>query len=140
MLPWTVCVSSLHISISGLQWTVTTYTLSFASLLLSAGALGDRIGARKVFVFGLSTFSIASLLCGLAPSLWFLIFARVLQGIGAALLVATSLSILHHTFVQPHAKARAFGVWGGVGGVAIAAGQFWVVFCFQYLVGALFFY
>ncbi len=112
----------LHIDVSGLQWTVTSYTLSFASLLLGAGALGDRIGARKVFVFGLSIFSIASLLCGLAPSLWFLIFARILQGGGAALLVANSLSILHHIFVQPRAKARAFGVWGGVGGIAIAAG------------------
>lgn len=113
---------SLHIGLSGLQWTVDSYTLSFAALLLSAGALGDRMGPKKVFCFGLLLFSLASALCGIASSLPFLIIARVLQGIGAALLVATSLSILQRIFVEPSARARAFGVWGGIGGVAVAAG------------------
>src|SRR6185437_4434017 len=114
--------SSLHIDMSGLQWTVDSYILPFAALLLSAGDLGDRIGPKKVFCFGLLLFSIASALCGIAPSLGFLVIARALQGIGSALLVATSLSLLQRIFVNSSDRARAFGIWGAVGGVAVAAG------------------
>ncbi|CAR53924.1 MFS transporter [Burkholderia cenocepacia] len=113
---------SLHVGLSGLQWTVDSYTLAFAALLLSAGALGDIFGPKKVFNVGLIVFSLASALCGLSTSLGALLASRVLQGVGAALLVATSLSLLQKIFVEPADRARAFGVWGGVGGVAVAAG------------------
>ncbi|HFI5310061.1 TPA: MFS transporter, partial [Serratia liquefaciens] len=113
---------SLDTNLSGLQWAITSYTISFAAMLLSAGSLGDRIGPKKVFCIGLIVFTFASVLCGLAQSLSFLVFSRVLQGIGAALLVANSLSILQGIFIDPSDRAKAFGVWGGVGGVAIAVG------------------
>lgn len=113
---------SLGVNLSGLQWAIASYTIAFAAVLLSAGALGDRFGPKKVFCIGVLLFTVASLLCGMAQSLLFLVFARVLQGIGAALQVANSLSLLQGIFTQPAERARAFGVWGGVGGVAIAAG------------------
>jgi len=113
---------SLDTNLSGLQWAITSYTITFAAMLLSAGSLGDRIGPKKVFCIGLIVFTFASVLCGLAQSLSFLVFSRVLQGIGAALLVANSLSILQGIFIDPSDRAKAFGVWGGVGGVAIAVG------------------
>lgn len=113
---------NLHAGLSGLQWTVDAYTLAFAALLLSAGGLGDIFGAKKVFNIGLIIFTIASALCGLSATLVLLLFARVLQGIGAALLVSTSLALLQKIFSDPAERAKAFGVWGGVGGVAVAAG------------------
>lgn len=113
---------SLHTNLSGLQWTIDSYVLSFATLLLSAGALGDYFGPRKVFNLGLMLFTLSSILCGIAQSLSILIIARVMQGIGSALLVATSLSILQRMFVDSSARARAFGVWGAAGGVAVACG------------------
>lgn len=114
--------SSLNIGLSGLQWTVDAYTLAFAALLLSAGALGDIFGPKRVFNLGLIVFSLASALCGIAMNLDALLASRVLQGVGAALLVATSLSLLQKIFTEPADRARAFGVWGGVGGVAVATG------------------
>ncbi|MNG66955.1 Multidrug resistance protein stp [compost metagenome] len=114
--------SSLHVGLSGLQWTVDSYTLAFAALLLSAGALGDIFGPKRVFNIGLIVFSLASALCGMSTSLEALLASRVLQGVGAALLVATSLSLLQKIFSEPADRARAFGVWGGVGGVAVATG------------------
>lgn len=113
---------SLHTNLSGLQWTVDSYVLAFATLLLSAGALGDYFGPRKIFTLGLILFTASSILCGLAESLNILIFARVLQGVGSALLVATSLSILQRLFADASIRARAFGVWGAAGGVAVAFG------------------
>jgi DHA2 family methylenomycin A resistance protein-like MFS transporter len=114
--------NSLDIDLSGLQWIITAYTISFAALLLSAGSLGDRIGPKKVFCIGLFIFTLASVLCGISGSLAFLVFSRVLQGIGAALLVANSLSLIQGIFIESAERAKAFGVWGGVGGVAIAVG------------------
>jgi MFS transporter, DHA2 family, methylenomycin A resistance protein len=113
---------SLEANLSGLQWIVASYTIAFASILLSAGSLGDLFGPKKVFCSGLILFTCASLLCGVAHSLSFLIFSRVLQGIGAALSVANSLSLLQGVFNDPAERARAFGVWGGLGGVATAIG------------------
>lgn len=112
----------LGISISGLQWVIDAYTLSFATLLLSAGKAGDITGPKKIFCCGLLLFSVASLLCGIAHSLSFLVIARILQGTGAALLVANSLSLIQGIFSQPPERAKAFGIWGGVGGIAIAMG------------------
>jgi DHA2 family methylenomycin A resistance protein-like MFS transporter len=109
-------------SVAGLQWVVNAYTLSFASLLLSGGTLGDRLGARNVDIGGLASFTIASALCGAAPSLAVLIAARVLQGVGAALLVPASMALINQTWTNPRERAAVFGMWAGLGGVAMASG------------------
>ena len=108
--------------IAGLQWVVSAYTLAFASLLLTGGALGDRWGARNVYLAGLLVFTLASAACGFAPGLPLLIAARVLQGVGAAMLVPCSLKLINVAFPDPEQRARAIGVWIGLGGVAMAAG------------------
>jgi len=109
-------------NISGLQWVVNAYTLMFASLLLTGGTLGDRWGARKVYLAGLIVFTLASVLCGISTSLPVLIFARAVQGIGAAMLVPCSLKLIHRASPDPATRARAIGLWVGLGGVAMAAG------------------
>lgn len=108
--------------IAGLQWVVNAYTLVFAALLLSAGALGDRLGAKRVFMLGFALFTLASAGCGLAPSLAALILARIAQGLGAAMLVPNSLSMLQQAFPDPAQRSRAVGWWGAAGGIALAAG------------------
>lgn len=105
-----------------LQWVVDGYTLTFATLLLSAGALGDRIGANQVFRLGLAVFAVASAACGLAPSAGTLVAARLFQGAGAAVLVPSSLALLQAAHPDAAARARAVGIWGGVAGVAAASG------------------
>lgn len=112
----------LGATVTGLQWVVDGYTLVFAALLLTAGALGDRLGGRGVFLAGLALFTVTSALCGLAPSLGLLVAFRVAQGVGAALLVPASLALLRHTFAAPEARARAIGFWGGIAGVGAASG------------------
>ncbi len=87
--------------VAGLQWIVNAYTITFAAFILSAGAIGDRIGARRVFVAGFALFTAASALCGLAPSLGALIAARAVQGVGAAVLVPCSLILLNHAYSSP---------------------------------------
>src|ERR1700735_2137665 len=119
----------LDASLGGLQWTVTAYTLALAGLILLGGALGDRLGRRKVFLTGVAWFALASALCGLAPDIGVLIAARVLQGIGGALLVPGSLAIIQATF-DPEDRPRAVGAWSGLGGVAGAVGPLlggWIV-------------
>ena len=111
----------LHASLGGLQWTVTAYTLALAGLILLGGSLGDRLGRRKVFLIGVVWFALASALCGLAPNIGVLIGARVLQGIGGALLTPGSLAIIQATFA-PEDRPRAVGAWSGLGGVASAVG------------------
>lgn len=108
--------------VAGLQWVVNAYTLAFAALLLTSGALGDRMGARRMFLWGFALFTLSSLLCGLAGSLEFLIAARLVQGIGAALLVPNSLSMLQKAFQHREARNRAVGWWGAVGALSLAAG------------------
>ncbi|WP_160005099.1 MFS transporter [Rhizobium sp. 18055] len=108
--------------ISGLQWVVNAYTLMFAALLLMGGTLGDRLGARAVFVSGFAIFTLASVACGLAPSLATLVAARAAQGTGAALLVPNSLSLLQQAFPDREQRSRAVGWWGAAGGIALAAG------------------
>lgn len=112
----------LGAAISDLQWIVSGYTLVFACLLLSAGALGDRLGNKRMFLIGLVLFTGASVACGLAPNMWTLHLARVVQGVGAALQVPASLALLNHTFADPHERDRAIGLWGGIAGVAAAGG------------------
>src|SRR5579875_2690660 len=108
--------------VSGLQWVVGAYTLAFAALILSAGALGDRIGARRMFVAGFALFTLASAACGLAPGLGALIAARAVQGVGAAVLVPCSLSLLNHAYRDPRARGRAIGLWAAGASVALSAG------------------
>ncbi|HET9171955.1 MAG TPA: MFS transporter [Actinospica sp.] len=118
-----------HAGAASLQWIVNGYTLSLASLILLGGSLGDRFGRRRVFVLGVAWFAAASLLCGLAPNVGLLIAARVLQGVGGALLAPGSLAIIEASF-HPDDRARAIGAWSGLGGVAGAIGPFlggWLV-------------
>ena len=120
---------NLGASLGGLQWTVTAYTLTLAGLILLGGALGDRLGRRRIFVLGVGWFALASALCGLAPSIGVLIAARTLQGIGGALLTPGSLAIIQATFAAED-RPRAVGAWSGLGGVAGAAGPLlggWIV-------------
>ncbi len=116
-------------SMETLQWVVTAYTLTLAGLLLVAGSLGDRMGRRRIFLVGVVWFTVASLLCGLAPTAGLLVAGRALQGVGAALLTPGSLAILQASF-RPRDRSRAIGAWSGLGGVAIAVGPFlggWLV-------------
>jgi EmrB/QacA subfamily drug resistance transporter len=114
--------STLGSGVSGLQWVVDAYTLLFASLLLTGGTLGDIFGRKRLFMTGLVVFAVGSLLCGLAPSIGFLIAARALQGVGAAALIPSTLSIITHTFPDPRERAQAIGLWAGVSGLALALG------------------
>src|SRR4051794_35171189 len=119
----------LDSSLSGLQWTVTGYTLTLAALILLGGSLGDRYGRKRVFLIGVVWFAVASLLCGLAPDVEVLIAARALQGVGGALLTPGSLAILQSSF-EAEDRARAIGAWSGLAGIAGAAGPFlggWLV-------------
>ncbi|MEU7901705.1 DHA2 family efflux MFS transporter permease subunit [Actinoplanes sp. NPDC049118] len=114
---------------AGLQWTVNGYALSLASLILLGGALGDRYGRRRVFQLGVGWFAAASLLCGVAPTVELLIGARVLQGMGGALLTPGALAILEASFVRAD-RSRAIGAWSGLAGVGGALGPFlggWLV-------------
>ena len=111
----------LGATVSDLQWIVDGYVLVFASLLLTGGILGDRYGRKRMFLTGLAIFTLASLGCGLAASGAQLIGFRALQGVGAALLMPGTLSILTVTF-PPEERARAIGLWAGVSGLALALG------------------
>src|SRR3954452_6762255 len=113
----------LDASVTSMQWVLTGYLLALASLILLAGALGDRWGRRRVFLLGTIWFAAASLLCGVAPSINVLILARVLQGIGGALLTPGSLAIIQASF-RERDRAPAVGAWSGLGGIAGAIGPF----------------
>ena len=108
-------------TVSDLQWIIDGYVLAFASLLLTGGILGDRYGRKRMFLSGLAIFTMASLGCGLAGSAGQLIAFRALQGVGAALLLPGTLSILTVTF-PPEERSRAIGLWAGVSGLALALG------------------
>ncbi|WP_370616678.1 MFS transporter [Mumia sp. Pv 4-285] len=111
----------LDADVGGLQWVVNGYTLALASLILLGGALGDRWGRRRVFVIGVLWFAAASLLCGVAPNIETLIAARVLQGVGGALLTPGSLALISASF-DSEDRGAAIGAWSGLGGVATAIG------------------
>ena len=111
----------LNASTAALQWILNGYLLTLASLIQLGGSLGDRYGRRRVFVAGVNLFTVASLLCAIAPSSGLLIAARLLQGVGGALLTPGSLAMIDAGF-QPSDRARAIGAWSGLGGVAAALG------------------
>jgi EmrB/QacA subfamily drug resistance transporter len=113
----------LDASLSGLQWTVTGYTLTLAALILLGGSLGDRYGRRRVFVIGVCWFAAASLLCGLAQNVEQLIAARALQGVGGALLTPGSLALIQSSF-RPADRAKAIGLWSSLAGVSGLIGPF----------------
>lgn len=108
--------------LSGLQWVVTGYTLTFSALILFAGTLSDRIGARSAYAVGMVVFVAASVACGLAPNLGILVAARLVQGAGAALVTPTSLAIIREGFAEEQQRTRAIGLWAVGGSVAAAAG------------------
>ncbi len=127
-----------HAGLSDLQWTVDAYLVTLGSLIVIGGSLGDLFGRRRVLVVGLVGFSLASLVCALAPTAPALIVARGVQGVAGALLVPSSLAVLSST-MHPDDRARAIGAWSGLGGVWTAVGPFlggWLVdvaswrFCF----------
>jgi EmrB/QacA subfamily drug resistance transporter len=111
----------LHASLGDLQWVVTAYLLSLAGLILLGGSLGDRMGRRRIFLIGVIWFALASLLSGAAPNIYVLIFARVVQGVGGALLTPGSLAIIQASFAADD-RPRAIGAWSGLGGIASAIG------------------
>jgi EmrB/QacA subfamily drug resistance transporter len=113
----------LHAGFSDLQWTVNGYTLTLAAFILLGGSLGDRFGRRRVFVIGAVWFAVASALCALAPNMESLVAARLLQGIGGALLTPGSLALIQASF-RPEDRGRAIGAWSGLGGIAAAIGPF----------------
>lgn len=108
-------------SVAGLQWILDGYLLSLAALILVAGSLGDRYGRRRIFLLGVAWFCLSSLLCGVALNTEMLVAARVLQGVGGALLTPGALAIIQSSFVRED-RARAIGAWSGLGGLAGAIG------------------
>src|ERR1700739_1185156 len=114
---------NLHAGFQALQWTVTSYTLTLASLILLAGSLCDRRGRRGGFLAGLSWFTVASVLCAAAPSVGWLITARAVQGIGGALMTPASLAIIEAT-LQPRDRTHAIGTWAGFSGVSAEIAPF----------------
>jgi EmrB/QacA subfamily drug resistance transporter len=119
----------LDADLGGLQWTLNGYTLTLASFILLGGSLGDRFGRRRIFVLGTIWFALASALCGIAPNIEILVAARLVQGVGGALLTPGSLAIISASFSADD-RSRAIGAWSGLAGIAGAAGPFlggWLV-------------
>ena len=116
---------SIHRSLGGgigtLQWTVSAYTIAFGAGILTAAALGDRAGRRRLYVVGLAVFTAASAVCALAPSAGLLIACRAVQGVGAAIVMPLGLTLLTSAF-PPHKRGAVVGIWGGIAGLAVAAG------------------
>jgi EmrB/QacA subfamily drug resistance transporter len=110
-----------HSGVGTLQWVVSGYALTLAAFLLLGGSLGDRLGRRRMFSIGVVWFAVASVCCGIAPNAGVLIAARILQGVGGALLAPASLAIIQASF-RPDDRPQAIGAWSGLGGVATAAG------------------
>jgi EmrB/QacA subfamily drug resistance transporter len=114
--------TGLHVGVSGLQWVVDGYALTFAALMLAGGTLGDRVGRKRMMLGGLGLFGAASVLAALTPDVPILVLARVLMGVGAAASEPGTLSVLRHVFPESRARARAIGIWAAVGGLALALG------------------
>lgn len=110
--------------VAELQWVVSAYTIAFAAFILTAGALGDRIGAKRVFMAGFTIFTAASLACALSPNAVVLIAARLVQGLAAAILVPNSLALLNHAYADDRERGRAVAVWAAGASLALTAGPF----------------
>lgn len=119
-------LNSIGMSLGGgvaeLQWVVSSYTIAFAAFILTAGALGDRIGAKRVFMAGFAIFTAASVACALAPNATILIAARAVQGLGAAILVPNSLALLSHAYPDEKQRGRAVGIWAAGASFALISG------------------
>jgi EmrB/QacA subfamily drug resistance transporter len=113
---------SLHLSVSGLEWIVSSYLLVLAGLLLAGGRLADLYGRRRVFLIGLTIFTLSSLTAGLAGSGEVLIAARAVQGLGAALVMPATLAIISHTFTNPRERTAAIAIWSAIGALGLALG------------------
>ena len=113
---------AFNTDLTGLQWVINSYALPFSALLILGGAWGDKWGAKTVFAVGFAIFTLASIGCGLANSTTLLITMRVIQGIGAALLIPTSLTLIRVSFQDPDKRRCAVALWGACGGIALAAG------------------
>src|ERR1700678_240958 len=111
----------LHSGVQGLEWIVNAYTLTFAVLLLTGAALGDRFGRRRMLTIGLVIFTLASMAAGLAPTIGILIAARAVQGVGGAIVLPLTLTILSHA-APPERRGALLGLYGAVGGLAVAFG------------------
>jgi MFS family permease len=114
--------SSLDAGISGLQWVVDAYTVALAAVVLTSGSIADRLGRRRVFASGLVLFTAASLLCGIAGTIEMLDGARALQGVGGAILFATSLSLLADAFPEWKERSKALAIYGATIGASFAVG------------------
>jgi|KBSSwiStaDraftv2_1062776.scaffolds.fasta_scaffold55502_2 DHA2 family methylenomycin A resistance protein-like MFS transporter len=121
-----VAIAAMHRefggTISALQWIVSAYTIVFASLVLTCGALGDRYGARRLYQLGLTIFTVMSLACALSPNVALLIAFRMAQGLGAAMMLPASLALLSHLYPDPRARARAVSFWASIVSLGFAAG------------------
>jgi DHA2 family methylenomycin A resistance protein-like MFS transporter len=113
---------SLGGGVAELQWVVSAYTIAFAALILTAGALGDRLGAKRIFMAGFALFTLASVACALSPNSTILIASRAIQGIGAAILVPNSLALLNHAYPHEKQRGRAVGIWAAGASLALTAG------------------
>src|SRR5215472_9369090 len=113
--------STLHSTLSQVQWVIESYSLSLAALILVGGSLGDLYGRRKIFVLGVAVFAVTSAWCGLAPTITQLIAARAVQGVGGALLVPGSLALLSVSFPEGQ-RGRVIGIWSGATSVSAAIG------------------
>ena len=113
---------SLHLSVSGLEWVVSSYLLVFAALLLAGGRLADHYGRRRIFLIGLGIFTASSLASGLAGDAAVLIASRAVQGLGAALMVPTTLAIILATFKDARERNIAVGIWNAIAALALAIG------------------
>ena len=114
--------TSLGGGVAELQWVVSAYTVAFAAFILTAGALGDRIGAKRIFMAGFALFTAASVGCAMAPNATVLIIARCVQGLAAAILVPNSLALLSHAYADDKARGRAVGIWAAGASLALTAG------------------
>jgi EmrB/QacA subfamily drug resistance transporter len=126
--------ADLGADVAGLQWTVNGYLLTLAAFVLLGGALGDRYGRKRIFVLGVVWFTVASVLCGIAPDIEMLIGARFLQGAGSALLTPGSLALIQASF-HPDDRGKAIGMWSGLAGVSTALGPFlggWLIDSFSW--------